>query len=60
MRLALRVLLPYVEAEQLSLFWRCADNPNTAQRGLTLRKILRIIEARAERVAAGLNPRPGR
>ncbi len=50
-RLALRVLLPYADAETLSLFWRCADNPNAAQRGLTLRKLLRIMEAQVARAA---------
>ena len=38
MRLALRVLLPYVEPQHLSVFWTAADNPNTTERQFLQRR----------------------
>lgn len=42
-RLALRVLLPYVDTFTLVSFWRVTDNPNPMQRGHNLRRLLEVI-----------------
>lgn len=52
-RLALRVLLPYVDRFQLLSFWEVLDNPNPLQRINNLKRIYTGIEARVIQMRYG-------
>ncbi|PKP92763.1 MAG: hypothetical protein CVT77_07750 [Alphaproteobacteria bacterium HGW-Alphaproteobacteria-16] len=56
LRLALRVLLPYVDRFQLLTFWNILDNPNPLQRMNHLRKTYAGIEARVIRLGFRSTP----